>query len=158
MISMNKLYYCSSESTTMDPNYRYITNAPVYNIGKKKGASITYFTNSNAISSYLKIEHSIFIKLIGLELSCQYSIDKELNCGLFKGHYESLQINNIICSIIANYFLCPSCDYPEISFCIKHKSLRQKCGACGKKYYIRDELSMSKTYQTLYKYVHDLDK
>ena len=37
---MNKLYYCSSESTTMDPNYRYITNAPVYNIGKKKGGGV----------------------------------------------------------------------------------------------------------------------
>ncbi len=27
-----------------------------------------------------------------------------------------------------------------------------------KKYYIRDDLSISKTYETLYKYVNDLDK
>jgi translation initiation factor 5 len=151
MISFNKLYLCSNEATVADPNYRYITNAPIYEKQKKKGTDCTYFINSKNISTYLNINHELFIKIIGLELSCQSKIDNDRDCGVFKGNYDNAQINNILCQIIKNYYLCQSCDYPEIIFDVKHKMLRHKCNACGKKNYINNQLATSKVYNAILK-------
>lgn len=155
MISNNKLYMCSNEGTTFDPSYRYITNAPNYEKQKKKGTDITYITNSANLAAYLHINHDLFVKLIGVELSCPYKLDSDRGCAVYRGNYTNTQINNILCTIIKNYYLCKSCDYPEIALCIKHKMLRQTCSACGKKYYVDEHLASTKTYSAIIK---DLEK
>ena len=94
------MYLCSEESVTYDANYRYKIEAPVFEAKKKKGSHITCFINSETFAAAIELDHLLLIKLIGAELSCQSSIDKELKCGVFKGLFAVHQINSIICNII----------------------------------------------------------
>lgn len=143
MLSNNQMYLCSAEETTYDPNYRYKIDAPAYEIKKKKGATITCFTNSVKFAAMAEIDHSLLIQLIGTELSCSSSIDPDLKCGLFKGLFEPTQLTKIIETVIQGFWLCQSCDKPEVILYLKKNQLRQSCKACGEKHYVKTELELS---------------
>lgn len=151
MLSNNKMYLCSDESVTDDQNYRYKIDAPLYETKKKKGSDITIFTNSKSFASAIEMDHMLLIKLIGSELSCQSLIDKDLNCGIFKGVFEVSQINSIIINIIQGFLLCQICDKPEVILYKKKHKLRQQCKACGEKNYIKSELELTKMYELILK-------
>lgn len=151
MLSNNKMYLCSDESVTYDPNYRYKIDAPQFELRKKKGANITCFTNSETFSTAIEMDQLLLIKLIGSELSCHSSIDKDIKCGVFKGVFETEQINNIVSTIIQNYLLCQACDKPEVILYKKKHKLRQKCKACGEKNYISPELEVTTVYEIIAK-------
>jgi len=140
-------------SITYDPHYRYKIDAPLYEIKKKKGAIITCFTNSEIFASAIEIDHMLLIKIIGSELSCQSSIDKDLKYGVFKGLFEPSQINSIICNIITSYLLCQTCDKPEVVLYKKKRKLRQLCKACGDKNYIKPELELTSIYEIISKVI-----
>ena len=153
MLSNNKTYLCSDESVTYDPNYRYKIDAPLYEATKKKGANITCFTNSESFASAIEMDHLLLIKLIGSELSCQSSIDKDLKCGVFKVLFEVSQINSIISNIIQGFLLCQMCDKPEVILFKKKHKLRQQCKACGEKNYIKSELELTIMYELILKVI-----
>jgi translation initiation factor 5 len=120
---------------------------------KKKGATITCFTNSESFATAIEMDHILLIKLIGSELSCQSSIDKDMKCGVFKGLFEPSQINSIICNIIQGFLLCQTCDKPEVILYKKKHKLRQHCKACGEKNYIKTELEPTKMYEIISKVI-----
>lgn len=153
MLSNNKLYLCSDESVTNDPNYRYKVDVPMFELKKKKGVNITCFTNSKSFALSIETNELLLLKLIGSELSCQSYIDKDIKCGVFKGQFEDDVVNSIICNIVKHYLLCQTCDKPEVKLYNKNNNLRQKCRACGSKHYVKSNLKVTKMYELISKHI-----
>jgi len=149
MLTNNKIYLTSNDCVTFDQYYRYTVDAPIYEVKKKKGVNITCFLNSEKFATSIQIEHAVLMQLIGSELHCQSSIDKDLKCGVFKGIFEPNKINSIICDIIQGFLLCQSCDTPEVVLYLKKNKLRHKCKACGVKSYIKTELEPTRMYEII---------
>lgn len=154
MISNNELYLTTNEAVTFDPNYRYKSQVPLFEIRKVKGSQITYFTNSSIIATSIQFNEQLLIKIIGNELSCRSGYDDNYRCGFFKGVFEKQQINNIICYVIQNYLICQVCDYPELELYEKKGCIKQNCKSCGKKRYVKNELEITKIYQIIVNYLN----
>jgi len=151
MMANNKLYLCSDESVTFDLNYRYKVDLPIYEVKTKKGSNLTCFTNSVSFATSIEFDHQLLTRLIGQQLSCKSSIDKDLKCAVFQGVYTTNKINGIICFIIQNYLLCRSCDKPEVIIYKKKKMLKHQCKACGEKNVVKEELECTDIYETICK-------
>ena len=151
MLANNKLYLCTDETVTLDSHYRYRVDPPVFEVKPKKGNHLTCFVNSVSFAASIEFDHNLLIRLIGQELSCKSSIDKDYKCAVFQGIYDANKINGIICYIIQNYLLCQACDKPEVILYKKKKMLKHKCKACGVKNAVKEELECSDIYETICK-------
>lgn len=144
MISNNKFYLCSDPDTTMDDNYRYQIQVPLFSFASKKGKPVTTFDNCEQFSTALQIESTLLIKCIAAMLSCSSSDNT------FKGRYSDEEIILCISSIVTTYLLCKNCDRPEVDLKKSKGCLRQKCRACGHKNYI--EFLPSKVFSIFIKH------
>lgn len=151
MLANNKMYLCSNEETVFDSNYRYRVDPPNYEILSKKGKDITCFTNSVSFARSIQFDHELMVRILGSEMSCKSSVDKDLKCAVFQGIHEKTKINNIICNLIKDYLLCQLCDRPEVTLYANKHKLRQKCRACGEKNFVKPELEYTDMYDIILK-------
>lgn len=150
------IYLTNDELVLYDPGYRYKVNKPIFNYGIKKGTHITIFENSNDFAKSIHIEYNILCRIISINLSCGYKIDKATNNIYFIGRFESTQIIEIICRFIRNYLLCIICGLPEVELKNKNSKIKQRCKCCGNNSYINEELSVENSYDILLKYYKSL--
>jgi len=150
MESSTYIYLTNDEDVLLDLNYRYKIKKPTFKQLKKSGKNITEFTNLIKFSNDLEFDHIILIKIVSKILSTNYKFDKDTKNYYLSGHYENIEIMNVICSFIRKYLLCKSCDLPEVCIKSSSKGIKQKCKACGNKNVL---LYDDSTFEILYKFI-----
>jgi len=129
----SNFYLASTESSIMDPCYRYQIPNPIVTVSGKQCNRTTFFENSETFCKNINRDSDILAKYLSFKLACSSKFDKIKNCYTFKGEYTFQKIIDHLHEFVKIYVLCPECDYPETKLIVKDKKiLIHQCEACGK--------------------------